>query len=918
MPSLMQVFDHNKNVSISIDGVWFGRRDGDTPLLTIARSHYTSIYADAYKAEECIRLLLAHGADPTVRTPDGQTAADLVLSELSEEEQVALCEYEAGTLPEATPRAAEERREKAQKMELKKIVDEMVTFIEDFHAERKEVVFEEEDGEYTDDEEDDAKKAAWNRYHEAYDKWELACGDGCRFFASMALSGSRYSDEDCTGEYVSVEAVANSMVNAHNHGWVTRREWIVKHYEYVKDLEAALNKADKEICDTPCEYLEKLEKAQKDAVKERFEVEEDLRDAKKELEDMSASADEGRRRRIEGRAMGLEILLKAMDEWELSPAGHEAAKELYEAREAAYVWILDEVSWSEDVFEEAHMKWYAAETHLKRMRDPSCRDIGRRDYYQGSFVGPDEIETARAKAKEWKIKADAAVARYNHLSASELVKDTDWEVDSDGDPLRLRLSAQCKYEADKAAWEAYHAAWENEVEPALKALPYLACSSDSLKAQESDLEALKQRLSGALFQQLNAPIDGAWDDMESMKDGAIWGAYHEALYAEHEPAYKEVRSLQDSMASPDKIKAATEKAEAVKARLNKELFSNLAGAKAARQRDFFAQGGSSASSQLPPPRSANEEEEERQLNEAIRLSLQPSDPPQEEEPSVVERPFVDAHDDPLMENPPSDDKPADPAWIAAKLASAANTLVGAGAFEDVEDAEDAIVEFVMKAKNDPHYLEELKRRHGREEVGDEECEEAGQIEPSPPRPFQVNSLPSTDLPQATVPSSKSLGKRKVEFADPILEIPPSSKKRRLEELETLDPIVERQPASKQQKLCSQRLFDTQPLPWLPPYDPKVPAMERELRPEDIEYFRVNRGRTLRPILHKFDKSDPRTRQKLVVASLLRKACDEGAAASAPSTGCVKPPPGTAARTTVKGKGKAKAEGAASPVSLVVD
>ena len=93
---------------------------------------------------------------------------------------------------------------------------------------------------------------------------------------------------------------------------------------------------------------------------------------------------------------------------------------------------------------------------------------------------------------------------------------------------------------------------------------------------------------------------------------------------------------------------------------------------------------------------------------------------------------------------------------------------------------------------------------------------------------------------------------------------------------------------------------------------------RELRPEDIEYFRVNRGRTLRPILHKFDKSDPRTRQKLVVASLLRKACDEGAAASAPSTGCVKPPPGTAARTTVKGKGKAKAEGAASPVSLVVD
>ena len=118
---------------------------------------------------------------------------------------------------------------------------------------------------------------------------ELACGDGCRFFASMALSGSRYSDEDCTGEYVSVEAVANSMVNAHNHGWVTRREWIVKHYEYVKDLEAALNKADKEICDTPCEYLEKLEKAQKDAVKERFEVEEDLRDAKKELDKQKRS-----------------------------------------------------------------------------------------------------------------------------------------------------------------------------------------------------------------------------------------------------------------------------------------------------------------------------------------------------------------------------------------------------------------------------------------------------------------------------------------------------------------------------------------------------------------------------------------------------------------------------------------------------
>ena len=80
MPSLMQVFDHNKNVSISIDGVWFGRRDGDTPLLTIARSHYTSIYADAYEAEECIRLLLAHGADPTVRPPDGQTAAELVVS----------------------------------------------------------------------------------------------------------------------------------------------------------------------------------------------------------------------------------------------------------------------------------------------------------------------------------------------------------------------------------------------------------------------------------------------------------------------------------------------------------------------------------------------------------------------------------------------------------------------------------------------------------------------------------------------------------------------------------------------------------------------------------------------------------------------------------------------------------------------
>ena len=92
-----EVYDHHRQVSISVDHVWYGRRDGDAPLHVVARCSMNSVVQISYEdALACSLYLLAAGANPLARTADGQTAADLLLENLSPEQQEDLLKLEAG------------------------------------------------------------------------------------------------------------------------------------------------------------------------------------------------------------------------------------------------------------------------------------------------------------------------------------------------------------------------------------------------------------------------------------------------------------------------------------------------------------------------------------------------------------------------------------------------------------------------------------------------------------------------------------------------------------------------------------------------------------------------------------------------------------------------------------------------------
>ena len=89
-------YDDATKTSISIDGCWFGRRDGDTPLLILARSAFQSTcYATHADTLMCAKTLLAAGADAHMRSTEGLTAADIAYEYLDEQSKAALWALEA-------------------------------------------------------------------------------------------------------------------------------------------------------------------------------------------------------------------------------------------------------------------------------------------------------------------------------------------------------------------------------------------------------------------------------------------------------------------------------------------------------------------------------------------------------------------------------------------------------------------------------------------------------------------------------------------------------------------------------------------------------------------------------------------------------------------------------------------------------
>ena len=127
----------------SVDDVWHGRQDGDTPLHTVARAHRHRVAcgrAGATDAVECVQLLLAAGGSPHAVTPAGRTAAELACAELSETEQCSLCQLESAAAPDApdAPPGAAARHaagDASDVEEIRALVASLVDFVGRFHGE---------------------------------------------------------------------------------------------------------------------------------------------------------------------------------------------------------------------------------------------------------------------------------------------------------------------------------------------------------------------------------------------------------------------------------------------------------------------------------------------------------------------------------------------------------------------------------------------------------------------------------------------------------------------------------------------------------------------------------------------------------------------------------------------------------------
>lgn len=130
-------YDHGRDVGPSIDRAWWGRRDGDQPLHTLARLQAHTPHAlELTDAEECVMLLLEAGADPCALTPEGQSVADVAVADLCANDQESLLALETGDAPLCAPPRAEveEAERKNREDEVGRVLNSMVSFVCQFHG----------------------------------------------------------------------------------------------------------------------------------------------------------------------------------------------------------------------------------------------------------------------------------------------------------------------------------------------------------------------------------------------------------------------------------------------------------------------------------------------------------------------------------------------------------------------------------------------------------------------------------------------------------------------------------------------------------------------------------------------------------------------------------------------------------------
>ena len=138
-PYVPESYDIARDIGPSIDHAFWGRRDGDTPLHTVARAAVSGCCMNLADddSEQCIRLLLAAGADPFARTPRrGLTAAEVACAELSKDEQRSVARLDAGEELLPPPRVlVEEAEARVRDDECAQLLQDVVDFVCGFHGE---------------------------------------------------------------------------------------------------------------------------------------------------------------------------------------------------------------------------------------------------------------------------------------------------------------------------------------------------------------------------------------------------------------------------------------------------------------------------------------------------------------------------------------------------------------------------------------------------------------------------------------------------------------------------------------------------------------------------------------------------------------------------------------------------------------